>query len=147
MPVEDFLFGGWAPGVEPTVFPSTIGKKIGPNGRFLLQMHYGPTPVEESDLTEFNLFFADVPVQREVELSMMTPANLSESFFIQPNEIKTFHGTVTVDEDISLLSVMPHCHLLGKAWEVYAVSPNQGCLLYTSPSPRDQRGSRMPSSA
>ena len=27
--------------------------------------------------------------------------------------------------------------------------PNQdyGCLLYTSPSPRDQRGSRMPSSA
>ena len=26
------------------------------------------------------------------------------------------------------------------------ISPN-GCLLYTSPSPRDQRGSRMPSSA
>ena len=24
---------------------------------------------------------------------------------------------------------------------------NIGCLLYTSPSPRDQRGSRMPSSA
>ena len=23
----------------------------------------------------------------------------------------------------------------------------EGCLLYTSPSPRDQRGSRMPSSA
>jgi len=25
--------------------------------------------------------------------------------------------------------------------------PEKGCLLYTSPSPRDQRGSRMPSSA
>ena len=25
--------------------------------------------------------------------------------------------------------------------------PSWGCLLYTSPSPRDQRGSRMPSSA
>ena len=25
--------------------------------------------------------------------------------------------------------------------------PTYGCLLYTSPSPRDQRGSRMPSSA
>ena len=28
-----------------------------------------------------------------------------------------------------------------------ALAPNSGCLLYTSPSPRDQRGSRMPSSA
>ena len=27
------------------------------------------------------------------------------------------------------------------------VSRNKRCLLYTSPSPRDQRGSRMPSSA
>ena len=27
------------------------------------------------------------------------------------------------------------------------IGPNGSCLLYTSPSPRDQRGSRMPSSA
>ena len=29
----------------------------------------------------------------------------------------------------------------------YCGGLNTGCLLYTSPSPRDQRGSRMPSSA
>ena len=28
-----------------------------------------------------------------------------------------------------------------------ALKMSDGCLLYTSPSPRDQRGSRMPSSA
>ena len=28
-----------------------------------------------------------------------------------------------------------------------ALREHGGCLLYTSPSPRDQRGSRMPSSA
>ena len=28
-----------------------------------------------------------------------------------------------------------------------AIAQETGCLLYTSPSPRDQRGSRMPSSA
>ena len=27
------------------------------------------------------------------------------------------------------------------------IGAGKGCLLYTSPSPRDQRGSRMPSSA
>ena len=31
-------------------------------------------------------------------------------------------------------------------WQVPDPRP-EGCLLYTSPSPRDQRGSRMPSSA
>ena len=34
----------------------------------------------------------------------------------------------------------------GKKWES-AWFNLKGCLLYTSPSPRDQRGSRMPSSA
>ena len=31
-------------------------------------------------------------------------------------------------------------------YELYLHDPN-ACLLYTSPSPQDQRGSRMPSSA
>ena len=30
---------------------------------------------------------------------------------------------------------------------VYDITDPKSCLLYTSPSPRDQRGSRMPSSA
>ena len=32
-------------------------------------------------------------------------------------------------------------------WVAAAMDPSNRCLLYTSPSPRDQRGSRMPSSA
>ena len=40
-------------------------------------------------------------------------------------------------------------HGYGKARQVPAAieKANKDCLLYTSPSPRDQRGSRMPSSA
>ena len=35
-----------------------------------------------------------------------------------------------------------------KVNEMFAIADQiLGCLLYTSPSPRDQRGSRMPSSA
>ena len=33
------------------------------------------------------------------------------------------------------------------AWKLTETHPYWSCLLYTSPSPRDQRGSRMPSSA
>ena len=37
--------------------------------------------------------------------------------------------------------------MLGRDVVLEKISANSGCLLYTSPSPRDQRGSRMPSSA
>ena len=36
---------------------------------------------------------------------------------------------------------------MGKAVAAAGMSCSSRCLLYTSPSPRDQRGSRMPSSA
>ena len=51
------------------------------------------------------------------------------------------------------IDVESHCEhhmapFLGKAYVAYLPTDKVvGCLLYTSPSPRDQRGSRMPSSA
>ena len=36
---------------------------------------------------------------------------------------------------------------VGEGFPVFLMHGNPTCLLYTSPSPRDQRGSRMPSSA
>ena len=37
--------------------------------------------------------------------------------------------------------------LLTNNWRVKVFTDNRGCLLYTSPSPRDLSTSRMPSSA
>ena len=38
-------------------------------------------------------------------------------------------------------------NIIEKLDELKNVEDDDNCLLYTSPSPRDQRGSRMPSSA
>ena len=48
-----------------------------------------------------------------------------------------FHGEKTPSFTVSPSKQFYHCFGCGV----------NGCLLYTSPSPRDQRGSRMPSSA
>ena len=37
--------------------------------------------------------------------------------------------------------------IIGLPFAAFSAVKAIGCLLYTSPSPRDQRGSRMPSSA
>lgn len=120
-PVDQFL-SAWVPGAAPVVYPPTIGKKLFAGSDILLQMHYGPTPVNELDQTEVNIFFADDPVQRYIVTYPISPLDLDESFIIPPNEITTFHGTVDVPIGVSLLTIAPHAHLLGSSWEVYAVS-------------------------
>ena len=65
----------------------------------------------------------------------------------QPKEEK-------LEEDVQIVEVFQNsspikiADLIEKdATEIVADLMGIGCLLYTSPSPRDQRGSRMPSSA
>ena len=120
--VEDHLFGGWVPGSPPLIFPSTIGKLMEPGSQLLLQMHYGPTYQDELDQTSINIFFADAPISREVETYTFTPLNLTQPFYIPANEVVTFHGTKYISSDVSVISTIPHCHLIGKSWLVYATS-------------------------
>ena len=61
---------------------------------------------------------------------------------IRPSNIHVPKAKVPTKSDVSSTSTGPAGD---PKWLLTAKSP--GCLLYTSPSPRDQRGSRMPSSA
>ena len=54
-------------------------------------------------------------------------------------QVRSLSETVRLDARTKLLNP--------KFYEGMLASCYEGCLLYTSPSPRDQRGSRMPSSA
>lgn len=121
-PQQPFV-AAWVPGMQPVVYPPTIGNTLPVNAKILLQMHYGPYPVDQEDQTSVNIFFSEDPVQRFVSTTPMTPFDLDEPFLIPPNEVTTFHGEMTLPNDVSVIGVAPHCHLLGKSWLVYAVSP------------------------
>ena len=80
----------------------------------------------------------------------------AEKFRERYETVKTEIGKVIVGHDdivhgvLTCMMIGGHCLLegapgLGKTLLVNTLS--KACLLYTSPSPRDQRGSRMPSSA
>lgn len=119
------FWGSWVPGMQPQVYPPTIGNRLWADSKILLQMHYGPYPVDEYDQTSINIFFADDPVQRYVFTFPVSPEDLDEPFLIPPNEITTFHGIFQTPFDVSVIGIAPHCHLLGKSWEVFAVSPDE----------------------
>ena len=123
-------FTGYTPGIEAVFYPEGIGTTLPVGADILLQVHYAPLPTDETDQSYLNIFFKEPndPIVREVQRSPGTPFDLDDgwlSFFIPPDEVKTFHGTKEVEEDISLISVYPHSHYLGKDWELYAVTPEE----------------------
>ena len=46
-------------------------------------------------------------------------------FALPPNEITDVTTTWAIDQDISLIQFLPHAHLLGKSWEIFALPPAQ----------------------
>ncbi len=117
---------GYVPGVRPHIYTNGMAQKVPANSDLVVQIHYGPTTADEPDSSTFNLFFSDQPVSRYVKSKIMMPfaGGLTNGPFIIPaNQQKEFHGEWTVPEEISMLGVAPHMHLLGTHWVVFAVTP------------------------
>ena len=89
------------------------------------------------------------PGSYDVEISMIGyKIILKTGVQIAPNETVTLDFTMeetvlSFGEDVVVMGKKP----LFDVDETSSMARVRSCLLYTSPSPRDQRGSRMPSSA
>ena len=81
----------------------------------------------------------------ESDVSIETPDGTADAYFAHPS--KGAHAAVLIWPDI--VGLRPAFKMMAKrlAGDGYSALVINPCLLYTSPSPRDQRGSRMPSSA
>ncbi|MFT4637897.1 MAG: hypothetical protein ACI8T1_001212 [Verrucomicrobiales bacterium] len=73
---EGLAYPGWVPGTTPRFFPAGTGLKLPTTADILLQIHYAPWQVKESDQSSINLFFADKPVDRYVNTRLLLPSDL-----------------------------------------------------------------------
>lgn len=115
----------YVPGQKPNVYTHGIAQRLYPGTDLKLQMHYAPMATTEEDSTTINLFFAEEPATRFVKSKVMTPFTsvISPVFVMLPGSTPDFHGTWNINNDISLLGIMPHMHKLGVNWRVYALTP------------------------
>jgi hypothetical protein len=117
---------GYVPGQKANLLTNGIAQHLPAGSDLKIQIHYAPSTTIETDSTSVNLFFAQQPATRYLKSKVMVPffGTLTNGpFIIQANTIKRFHGTWTVPEDVSLVGINPHMHMLGKDWEVFAVTP------------------------
>ena len=85
----------------------------------------------------------DLPVNpcREKKLTNMRASGSDENILLKPAVQFSLEEALEYIEDDELVEITPTKIRIRKGLL------REACLLYTSPSPRDQRGSRMPSSA
>ncbi len=110
------LSAGYTPGTVPPKWNNDIGLVLPAGADIAIQIHYAPSSIDEYDQTSVNLFFKEQPVEREVEVLTLIDTQL----FVPANEIYTHYNSYTVPIDMSIISVLPHMHLIGKSWLIYA---------------------------
>lgn len=119
------LIAMYVPGQDPYRYPLNFAARLKKNSYIVIQIHYSPGVVNEIDSTAVNFEWENVQGQREVFVA--SPLNFSQQslinypLYIQANTIATFYNQFPINNKLSILSVAPHMHLLGKSIEAVNV--------------------------
>ena len=118
-------FGGqwltaYSPGMPPRLLEPGKARLVPAGSDIILQMHYTANGKEQTDVSKVGLVFAkQAPKER-----VLTLAAQNSRFEIPANaanyEVK---GEVTLYEEFTLSSLLPHMHLRGKDFEFRAIYP------------------------
>lgn len=121
---DEFLYG-WVPGNFVFRFPEGFGKRLPANANLILNMHYSPSVLDGKDRSTVELYLASrEEVSREVKTFVLRETDISNPpFFIPAGEKPTFYmSSGVIKTDMSLLTVQPHAHLLGKSFRAFAIT-------------------------
>lgn len=123
---KELYHGGWLPGTEKIVFPPGIGFNLPKRGVLIIRsLHYSPSPIDVYDQSALGFYMSKLPISRSVGFAAFQPRNPSPGFnwTIAADTIYRAHLNVKFNNDVSLLFINPHMHLIGKTFKVMAITP------------------------
>ncbi len=129
-PNNSYYVNAWQPGANIAQYPEGWGIPVEPGTDFVFEIHYGPGGKGKVDNTKMNLKFADptnTPI-REIRagwlIGQTSPVLIDGPLFIPANQRAVFHQiTEPFGQDLSLISICPHMHLLGNSYKVWMETP------------------------
>ena len=126
------LVGAFTPGATPIIFPNQapikLGATVGAGAKIYLNMHYpiGSYGLVDSTKVIFHFYPPGETGVREVSSA---PLLYNYNFNLPANQITNIGAAYptsgTTQTDISIFSIFPHMHLLGKEIGAYGVKPGQ----------------------
>ncbi len=123
----------YLPGVQAQIYPEGIGGFMMNKKSILIadDIHFGPIPQDKWDHSRVNIFFSDAPPKRpirEVMLGTNGASKIIPPLVIPAGKITSHTTFLKIPEDISILTINPHMHLLGKSFKAYALTPAQDTI-------------------
>lgn len=118
------VVGVWVPGMNPRFLPPGIGMTIPKGSDVLVQLHLHPTGKKEVDRSRVGLHFADKG--DEVRQPMSRVPLVLGSLMIDVPAGESRHrisSSLTIPAPITVTSVVPHMHLIGREMRVTATPP------------------------
>jgi hypothetical protein len=118
----------YLPGVVQPVMPEGIGDiKLHKQNAFLLSdLHYGPYYENTTDSSHINLFMSKGKPTRDVQEFQLGTLGISPvlpALILPPDKVTTVTSQYTIQQDISIITINPHMHLLGKSFWGFATDP------------------------
>ena len=112
--------GGWAPGSMPHPLPEGVGILLPKGADIVLQVHYHKSGKPETDRTKIGVYFCKGPVDKRARMAAITSRGLR----IPADEANyEAAGSQEIKNDITVLQVAPHMHLIGHDMTVTATLP------------------------
>ena len=115
------VVAGWAPGNDPYKLPEGLGVLLPKGADIVLQVHYHKTGKVEKDRTRVGLSFQKKPVDKRIRTAMVINPFFRIPAGAEAHEVKA--GT-RLPGNVTLLSVTPHMHLLGREMTLVAKKPS-----------------------
>lgn len=124
--MNDNFFHGWIPGNTAIFYPEGVAKRLPKGSDIVLNMHYSPSSKEVSEESKILIYLSKKTAKRLVKTFILEEnAIVNEPFLIAKDTIiKFYQRSPIIPHDISLLSITPHMHLLGKNFKAFAITPD-----------------------
>ncbi|HYV93321.1 MAG TPA: T9SS type A sorting domain-containing protein [Chitinophagales bacterium] len=123
------LFTLYGPGMFPRFYPAGGITHLPANSFVVLQIHYAPSAYEATDSSSINIFYSSLPSPRQVHDKIIGEGYITNGpFNILAYEVDTFYSEFPVNSEMSLFSIAPHQHLLGRAYKIFGVTPTQDTI-------------------
>jgi mono/diheme cytochrome c family protein len=129
------LIAEWTPGGTVIKMPSQFGYRIPANGYFIVEIHFAPNHLNQTDEgTIVNFKLTNASPLRELYYASLAEAYdaqglINPPFLIPANTVHTLKAKSQVGSwapaAISVFTLTPHAHIFGKSFKSYAYRQGQ----------------------